>query len=397
MLSQVTLLFLPPIQLWWYFLDHEGMGMKVAIDVTAAVTQRAGVARYTRELVSALAQLPDGPELQPFAVTVQKITPLDEHLPVACVHQSVNVRYGDMLVRHVLRRPARGPWDGADVYHAEVLAYPPVRNMPVVSVVHDLAYYVYPQHQTRLYGTYLRHMTPVFLARAQRIVAVSAATKQDLMERSRVPDHKICVVYPGIAKVFRQPVTPEHLNAVRDRYRLPSTFLLSVGTLEPRKNLQGTLQAYRLFRQRHSDAPPLLLVGATGWRLDERSLLGGADDHVRRLGYVPDEDLAALYTACGAFVYPSFYEGFGLPVVEAMALGAPTITSRVSSLPEVAGDAAVLVDPQQPEEIATAMERILSDQALRSHLRRAGMQRAQDFSYNQCAMGMMNVYREAAG
>jgi glycosyltransferase involved in cell wall biosynthesis len=373
------------------------MGMKVAIDVTAAVTQRAGVARYTRELVSALAQLPGGPELYPFAVTTQKITPLDQQLPVACVHQSVNVRYGDMLVRHLLRWPARGPWDGADVYHAEVLAYPPVRNLPVVSVVHDVAYYVYPQHQTRLYGTYLRRMTPVFLKRAQRIVAVSAATKQDLIERSHVPEYRICVVYPGIAKVFRDPVTEEHLSAVRARYDLPSTFLLSVGTLEPRKNLQGTLHAYRLLRQRRTGVPPLLLVGASGWRLNEKRLLEGDEGAVRRLGYVPDQDLAALYATCSAFVYPSFYEGFGLPVVEAMALGAPTITSRVSSLPEVAGDAAVLVDPHQPEDIATAIERILSDQALSARLRQAGMQRAQTFTYNQCAVQMLQVYREAAG
>jgi glycosyltransferase involved in cell wall biosynthesis len=372
------------------------MSLCVAVDVTAAVTQRAGIARYMRELVHALAQLQDGPELRPFAVTKQQILPLEDGLRTAQVPQDVNPRYAGMMARHLLHRPARGPWDGADVYHAEVVAYPPVRHIPVVTMVYDLSYIIYPRYHTFLYGTYLRLMTPVFTRRAQLVVTDSVATMRDLVERVGVPERKIRVVYPGVSSVFRQPITEEYIATVRRRYNLPSSFLLSVGTLEPRKNLHGTLQAHRLLRQRLSDAPPLVLVGGSGWRLDEEDLIGKDAHTVRRLGYVPDEDLAALYASCSAFVYPSFYEGFGLPIIEAMTLGAATITSNVSSLPEVAGDAAVLVDPSKPEEIAAAMEKLLVDEKLRARLQQAGLARARLFSYETCAADMMKVYQEVA-
>jgi glycosyltransferase involved in cell wall biosynthesis len=201
-----------------------------------------------------------------------------------------------------------------------------------------------------------------------------------------------------VAGPFTRLPTPERVHEVRRRYHLTDAFLLSVGTLEPRKNLSGTLQACRLLRRRLADAPPLVLVGASGWRFDERRLVGMREARdVRRLGYVPDEDLAVLYASCSAFVYPSFYEGWGLPVAEAMALGAPTVTSNVSSLPEVAGDAALLVDPTSPEAIAAALERILVDQGTAARLRADGPARARQFTVQAWAAATMDVYREAVG
>jgi len=370
----------------------EASPSRVAIDVTTAVTQRAGVGRYTRELVGALAALPDAPDLRPFYAAPQATYPLGVGKDLAAIPRTVRAWRLETLARHLLRRPASGPWDGADVYHAPDVVYPPVGAIPVVTTVHDLSYIVYPEYHTRLNGGYLRLLTPTLLRRARLIIAVSDATKRDLVERAGAPEGKVRVVYSGLAAPFMRRPPLERLDEARRRYNLPEAFILSVGTLEPRKNLAGTLRAYGLLRERLADAPPLALVGGSGWRLDEEGL-SGAD--VRRLGYVPDEDLVALYAACSLFVYPSLYEGWGFPVAEALALGAPTITSTTSSLPEVAGDAALLVDPRDPEAIAAAMEEALVDTATGARLRAAGPARARRFSSERWAADTLQVYREA--
>jgi glycosyltransferase involved in cell wall biosynthesis len=374
------------------------VSVRVAIDVTAAVTQRAGVGRYTRELVRALVDLPDGPQLCPFFVAPRADVPLDGGLAPVGLRRRIRSWRMEMLLRHLLKRPAHGPWDGAQLYHAPDVAYPPTQRIPVVTTVHDLSYVVLPQYHTRLNGTYLRLLTPLATRHARLVIADSQSTRRDLVERVGVPEQKVRVIYPGVAGPFTRQPAPERADEVRRRYHLTDAFLLSVGTLEPRKNLAGTLQAYRLLRRRLADAPPLVLVGASGWGLDEQRLMGLSEArYVRRLGYVPDEDLAALYASCSAFVYPSFYEGWGLPVAEAMALGAPTVTSNVSSLPEVAGDAALLVDPAIPEAIAAALERILVDQGTAARLRADGPARARQFTVQAWAAATMDVYREAVG
>jgi len=372
------------------------MVLRVAMDVTSAVTQRAGVARYTRELIHALQNLPDSPELCPFFASERVVYPLEAGVTPIRVRHAVRPWYIEMLARHACHQPASGPWDNAQVYHALDVAYPPVRRVPVVTTIHDLSYVVYPRYHTRLNGAYMRLLTPTLTRRARIIIADSGATKCDLIERIGVPERKIRVVHLGVSDVFSRVPTPERVMVVRERYGLAEPFILSVGTLEPRKNLAGTLHAYRLLRQRLPDAPCLVLVGGSGWGIDERRLVGAENaSRVRRLAYLPDEDVAALYAACSAFVYPSFYEGFGLPVAEAMALGAPTITSRVSSLPEVAGDAALLIDPHDPDEIAAALERVLVDDELSARLRADGPVRAGQFTYERCAAQTMRVYEES--
>jgi glycosyltransferase involved in cell wall biosynthesis len=369
----------------------------VAIDVTTALTQRAGVGRYTRELFEALAVLPDRPDLRPFYVAPAATYPLAAVPSPIHVNRSIRAWRLQMLARHALHAPAHGPWDGADLYHAPDVVYPSVgRRVPVVMTAHDLSYIVYPRYHTRLNGGYLRLITPAVTRDARLIIADSEATKRDLVERAGAPARKVRVIYPGVSAMFLQTPTPERVDAARARYGLTGPFILSVGTLEPRKNLTGTLGAYRLLRERMADAPPLALVGDAGWRLDDAAVFGAsAGTWLRRLGFVPDDDLAALYAACDAFVYPSLYEGFGLPVAEALTLGAPVVTSNVSSLPEVAGDAALLADPRSVEEIAAALTRILQDKGLADRLRAEGPRRAARFTYEACAQQTVEVYREA--
>ncbi len=376
--------------------ENAGMSFAVAIDVSTAVTQRAGVGRYTRELVQALDRLPDGPRLVPFFVAPAAAYRLEIETPPAQIARSVRSWRWEILARQALRRPARGPWDGAQLYHAPDVVYPPVRGLPVVATVHDLSYIVYPGYHTRLNGTYLRLLTPTVTRRAALVIAVSEWTKRDLVTYCKVPAEKVRVVRSGVSSAFTRVPDPETIAAVRERHGLTEPFILSVGTLEPRKNLRGALSAYRLLRERLPDAPALALVGAAGWRLDGQRLIAPDDaERVRRLGFVEDADLAALYSACSAFVYPSFYEGWGLPVAEAMTLGAPVVTSNTSSLPEVAGDAALLVDPHSPEAIAAALESVLTDTATAARLRAAGPLRARDLTTEACAIATMRVYREA--
>ncbi len=374
---------------------------RVAIDVTTALTQRAGVGRYTRELTEALLRQQGGPdavEVRPFFVAPRADYPLADGGKVAHLQRGIRSWRLEMLARQLTGRATRGPWDGAHLYHAPDVVFPPVRGMPVVATVHDLSYVVYPRYHTRLNGAYLRVMTPLIARRARAIIAVSEATGQDLIERLGVSARRVHVVYSGISPLFTRRPSDERIVASRQKYGLEEGFILSVGTLEPRKNLSAVLRAYRLLRERLGDAPALALVGGAGWGLSEQQLLGSAQStRVRRLGYVPDEDLAALYASCDAFVYPSFYEGWGLPVAEALSLGAPTITSTVSSLPEVVGEAALLVDPHSVEAIAAALERVLTDSTEAERLRRAGPIQAARFTTAKWVEGTVAVYRQALG
>ncbi len=377
------------------------MSLTVALDVTTALTQRAGVGRYTRELAEALLNRqgePDAVALRPFFVAPRADYPLAGGVEVAQLQRGIRSWRLEMLARQLTGRPTHGPWDGARLYHAPDVVFPPVHGMPVVATVHDLSYVVYPRYHTRLNGAYLRVMTPLIARRAHAIIAVSEATGQDLVERVGVPARCIHVVCSGISPLFTRRPSDEQIAASRRKYGLEEGFILSVGTLEPRKNLGAVLQAYRLLHERLGDTPALALVGGAGWGLSEQQLLGPAQAlRVRRLGYVPDEDLAALYASCEAFVYPSLYEGWGLPVAEALSLGAPTITSTVSSLPEVAGDAALLVDPGSIEAIAAALERVLTDSAEAERLRRAGPIQAARFTTARWVEGTVAVYRQALG
>lgn len=368
--------------------------MKIALDVTTAMTQGAGVGRYTRGLALGLAARADELQLQSFYVAPLVTHPLAVAPPPLGVRKGIRAWRLEMLARHLARRPARGPWDGADLYHAPDVVFPPVAAVPVVMTVHDLSYIVHPRYHTRLNGGYLRLMTPITARAARLIIADSEATRRDLIERVGVAERRIRVIYIGVDEAFARRPDDATVDAVRRRYGLTEPYILSVGTQEPRKNLHGTLRAYRLLAERLDAAPLLALVGGKGWGVDEATLAGD-ERRVYRLGYVPDADLAALYAGCAAFVYPSLYEGWGLPVAEALALGAPVVTSSLSSLPEVAGDAALLVDPHSPEEIAAGLERVLTDGELARRLRAAGPTRARAFSTDAWVTATLGVYREA--
>jgi glycosyltransferase involved in cell wall biosynthesis len=298
----------------------------------------------------------------------------------------------------ILWEQAIQPWSareaGLDLIHGTAFVGPQFSTCPFVITVHDLSFLSYPQNFPALNRTYLRMFTRMSVRRARRIIAVSESTKRDLMRYYGVSGDRVDVVHNGVDPMFR-PMPAADVAAFRRQRHLPERFILFVGTLEPRKNVTRLVEAYaRLPRPR----PPLMLLGGKGWLYDEIfARLESLDlqGEVKFVGYVPVEELALWYNAAGLFVYPSLYEGFGLPPLEAMACGTPVVASSASSLPEVVGNAGLLVDPTSSEALAEGMRRVLADQGLRETMRSAGLARAKDFSWQTAAAYTVTSYHRA--
>jgi len=241
-------------------------------------------------------------------------------------------------------------------------------------------------------------MVQAAILRSDRVIAVSESTKRDILKIVRTDEKKVCVIHHGVDAQF-QPITDEEkLARIREKYGLRRKFILFVGVIEPRKNLETLVDAY--LADSLSGEFDLVLAGNLGWgysTLMQKIANARAEDCIRMPGYIADGDLAALYSSATAFVYPSLYEGFGLPVLEAMACGIPVITSSFSSLPEIAGDAAILVDPHDRSALASALRKVLKDDRLRQDLSRRGRQQSQLFSWEQTARKTLKAYSRASG
>ena len=303
------------------------------------------------------------------------------------------------------RPPARILWEQAfqpsalrraqvDLLHGPAYVGPLASACPYVLTFHDLSFLFFPQGFRRLNRAYLRTFSRLSAHRARRVIAVSESTKRDLVEHYGLSPDRIDVVYNGVDAGFR-PVPAGQVKAFRTTEGLPERFILFVGTLEPRKNVVRLIEAYaRLPKGR----PPLVLVGSKGWLYDEifaRVEALNLQEQVRFAGYASADTLPYWYNAAELLAYPSLYEGFGLPPLEAMACGTPVVTSTASSLPEVVGDAALLVDPTDVEALALAMESVLSDQELRRQMQAAGLAQARRFSWETAAQGTVESYRRA--
>jgi glycosyltransferase involved in cell wall biosynthesis len=280
-----------------------------------------------------------------------------------------------------------------------------------VVTVHDLGYLYYPDAHTLSQNLYLRWSTPYnarsVTGKAGQVLVDSEATRRDLVQHYGIPKERITVVYPGWDESLAPVRDPVQLAGVRARYGLGERYLLYVGTLHPRKNLVRLVQAFASVCRSMRTGPEreqggdtnlqLVLAGQKGWLYDDildqvRSL--GLADRVLLIGYVPDSDLAALLSGALAFVFPSLYEGFGFPVLEAMACGTAVVCSTASSLPEVAGDAALMVDPLDPEALAAALHRIVLDPGLRRDLEERGFRQVRRFSWFRCAQETLQILEE---
>ncbi len=282
-----------------------------------------------------------------------------------------------------------------DLLHSPDFIPPAAGYRRSVITVHDLTFLRYPEFLTAEARRYYNGQIGWAVRRADAISADSQATKADLMELLAVPEDKVTVIPLGLDKEFR-PDAPDGADAATlGRLGLTRGYVLLVGTFEPRKNVKGLLRAYAQWRGRSPDAPPLVLVGRAGWLFDETlSEIAKLklEPHVRRLEELPAADLPAVYRAAGVLVLPSHYEGFGFPVLEAMGCGTPVICADRASLPEIAGDAAVLVDPDHPAALAEALGRVLGDTALRAELTVKGLARAKLYTWERTARETLALY-----
>jgi len=383
--------------------------MRIGIDVTSAVTQSAGIGRYTRELVRALLNL-DAPHTYTlFYATEKRVARPIEPLP-----RGVRLRrlpfHDKWLARlwHKLQIPISielitGP---IDLFHSPDFSLPPtLRRTPTLLTVHDLSFIRDPESAVPSLRRYLSRVVPRSVARARRVLADSQATKDDLVELFGTPPGKIDVLLSGVDARFRPIRDPAALAAVRAKYNLGSgPLVLAVGTIQPRKNYVRLIQAFAQVMGQWWQIGPewlgdvnLVISGGTGWLFDaifaEVTRLG-LQARVKFTGFVDDADLPALYSAAAVFAYVPRYEGFGLPVLEAMACGVPVIGSNVSSIPEVVGDAGLLVDPLDVDAIAAGLIGLLKDASARDAYRRAGLQRAAQFTWESAARQLLSIYAE---
>ncbi|MBI3966896.1 MAG: glycosyltransferase family 4 protein [Chloroflexi bacterium] len=380
--------------------------MRIAVDYSAALNQGAGIGRYTRCLIGALAELDRANEYVLFYAPQrgkrQKLAqaPLPGYgnfhgtaLPLT--ERSLGI------VWHRLGLPV--PVDllvgRFDLLYSPNFVLPPSRHGATMLTVHDLSFVLFPECADSRLVAYLQRVVPPSVARADLVLADSHNTKNDIVCLLDVPPERVEVVHLGVEPHFRRVTTAERLDDVRRRLELERPFLLSVGVVEPRKNYVRLIEAFARLRAEGYTDHELLIVGRRGWLSDDtydRARELELDDHVRFLGHVDEADLPALYSLADVFVYPSLYEGFGLPPLEAMACGTPVVCSRSSSLPEVVGDAALLVTPTDIEELVDALRRVLDDTELRRDLGERGQARAATFSWPAAASQFLDLYGRVA-
>lgn len=360
--------------------------------------RRAGVSNYVEALLTHLGQID-----RENRYTIYTTRGLDAR----ALGLPPNFRVRPSLLPTINPR-VRIPWEqvlapallrlsGADVFHGVLNVAPLLSPAPTVLTIHDLAFLVFPQTFRSYNRAYLTWATRASASRAARILTVSEATRQEVIRLLGVPPERVIVTYDACDERF-QPVAPEQIAAFRRRVGLPERFILFVSTLEPRKNIPMLLEAYAQIAP-YTDAP-LLIGGGRGWLYDEIFAKAEAlnlGDRVRFVGFIDGADLPLWYAAATVFTLPSLYEGFGMPLLEAMACGTPVVTTTSSSLPEVVGEAGLTVPPRDAEALGQALLRLLDDAELRAELRERGLRRARRFSWRETAELTLQAYRDAAG
>ena len=365
--------------------------MRVGIDARIVHYARGGIRNYVLYLLGALAELDTDTDYYVLYSRKDRAPSLPgpNFHPVACWTPA----------HHWLERRALGVEVvrlGLDLLHTTDFIPPAFGYRRSVITVHDLNFLYYPQFLTAESRRYYNQQIEWAVRRADHILADSHATKSDLVSLLDVPLDKVTVVHLAAAPAFR-PLAEAEARGVAAQHGLEPGYILYVGTLEPRKNVPGLLQAYRLLLDAEATAVPLVLVGGKGWLYDEifeRVEVLRLSGHVRFIHDVPDADLPGLYNAAGVLATPSFYEGFGLPALEAMACGTPVVVADRASLPEVVGEAGLLVNPDDPDDIARALARVLTDEPLRTRMQELGLAQSARFTWRRAAQTTLAVYRE---
>jgi glycosyltransferase involved in cell wall biosynthesis len=366
--------------------------MKIVIDAYFAIQRYGGISKYTRELIKSLARIPEPLRLILFYNYFRQQGAIWKTNNSKCSAKRI------FFPRHLLvgawnsfNWPSINLFCGSfDIYHGLHFVLPAVKKAKRILTVHDLTYLKYPEYFSNhsLNERGYKKELPASLKKCDAVIAVSKQTRDDLVDILKYPSENIKVIYHGVHKSFYQRVNKIDVQTVLSKYGInPPYIVYLVGTPEPRKNIPRTIEAW----EKVSSSIPLVLVG------EKQSLyriIKSRKNNLILTGYVDDKELRILLNSALIALYPSLYEGFGLPLLESMAAGVPAITSNRSCLPEVAGGAALLVDPNNVDEMAGAIENLLEDESLRKNLKESGLKRSAEFTWEKAAAMTFSLYRE---
>jgi glycosyltransferase involved in cell wall biosynthesis len=371
------------------------MRPRIGIDAHMVGERETGNETYVLSLLKSLLQLDGAEEFDYRAITLDDgrlLSQLGERGKIGVVR----VRPSASLVRIPLSMPLLAAREKLSLLHVTYVA-PPICPCPTVVSVHDIAYKLYPEYFPARVRRMLSAMVPLSMRRAAHVLTLSQSARQDILAHYGMPESKVSVVPAGVGPQFRVLESEAPLSAVQDRYGIEGAYILAVGNLQPRKNIRRLIEAYSRLPATLQRKYRLVVAGQALWLhsgIYQAAIDHGVQHRLVFTGYVPDQDLVPLYNAATLFVYPSLYEGFGLPVLEAMACGTPVVTSNLSSLPEVAGEAALLADPSDVHDLAAQMARVLEDPQLARRLSEQGLERARAFSWQETARRVIEIYAQ---
>jgi glycosyltransferase involved in cell wall biosynthesis len=369
--------------------------LHIAIDAHSVGAELGGNESYATNLIEALAEIDQTNRYTLFVTKAAAIKRFADRWPNFQVKLTLPhtplVRIPLTLSRELRRNPV-------DLLHVQYTA-PPFAPCPIVTTVHDLAFEHLPETFNRRSWMQMRLTVRRTARRAAHIITVSDYSRDDIIRTYKIPPERITVTHEAAPSNFAPLKDPAELERIRDRYGISRNYVLSLSSIQPRKNLVRLIDAYTQLRRVNPDDtfPQLVLAGKRGWL--ERETLRAAEQSARSkdilfTGYVPDHDLTGLYSGALCFVYPSYFEGFGLPLVEAMQCGVPIIAGNLTSVPEVVGDAGLTFDPFNTNELANAIKRLVDDPTLCAALRHKGLERAKTFSWQSTARETLRVYEQ---